>query len=196
MRLNFVVVIFIIAALAASGFFAINYFQDSTSADNLQKQIETTNTKVQEVTASTGSLTAEIEALKASQAEIQAALVTESPVPIDKPDPTQVIRSVMDLGVKYSLTIIPLSASDWSNVKVQQGSYEVFRMNFKIDGTEKQLVDFVRELPDLYPVVVIESFSITPVKVGGTAAAPASPPAPAPGEQTYSSNLSIAVYAR
>jgi Tfp pilus assembly protein PilO len=195
MRLNFIVVLFIIAALGASGFFAVNYFRDTTSADSLESDIEATNTKVEEMNASTQSLEAEIEALKTSQAEVEATLTSESPVPVEKPDSTEVIRTVMLLGIKHHLTIIPLSTSDWGSAKVGQGSYQVFKMNFKIEGTEKQLVDFVRELPTLYPVLVIESFNIGASGGGTSGATPTPTPTPAP-ESQYSSNLNIAVYAR
>ena len=191
MRLNFLLVVLIIAALGASGFFVINYFNQSTSAQDLEKQIETTNTKIQELTASNESLAAEIENLKAAQSEVQTALESQSPVVIDKPDSTEVIRSVMELGLNNGTTIIPLSTSDWAKVKILQGDYQVFRMNFKIEGTERNVIDFVRALQDLYPVLVIESFSISAAGTGETSGGTSTP-----AEVQFSSNLIISVYAR
>ena len=160
MRLNFLLLFVIIAALGVSGFFLVNYFKHAKSVDNLSEQIAISNKEIQRLRTSNQSLEAEIESIKINQASIQDAITSDNLIITTKPNSNEIIRDVMKLAGKNGTSIIPLSTSDWVKQKIIQGDYQVLKITFNIQGTEQSVINFMRGLQDLYPTLVIENIRI------------------------------------
>ena len=179
MRYTFLIAVVIVAALIVSGFFIINYFKQSSTADELEEQIATSNNEIQELAISSQSLATEIDDLKINQTSIQNAIEAENVIIAYKTNANEIIRDVMELGLKNGTSVIPLSNSDWTKVKIQQSDYEVSKLNLTIGGSEYSIINFIRGLQDLYPTLVIENIRIGPST-----------------DDQLISNLGIAIYSR
>lgn len=160
MRQNFLLVVVIIAALIASVFFIINYFKKSTELEGLEEQIAASNIQIQELIISSETLAEEIDDLKVDQATLQNAIIEENSSVTLITDPNEVIRDIMELGLKHGISIIPLSNSGWNDAQISQSEYRVFKLDFTVESSELSIINFIRGLQDLYPTLVIESLSI------------------------------------
>jgi len=194
MRLNFLLAVVIIAALITSGFFIINYFKKSTTVDELEEQIATSNEEIQELTISKQSLATEIDDLKINQTTIQDAIIAENLTIAFKINSNEIIRNVMELGLENRTSVIPLSNSGWVKVKIQQGDYQVLTLTLTVEGNEPNVINFIRGLEDLYPTLVIESLRIS-IPITPQTSDSGTPDQTATDGRFYS-NLGIAIYSR
>ena len=160
MRLNFILVAVIIAALIASGFFIFRYFNKSSKIEELEVQIATSNKQIQELTLSSETLAKEIVDLRIIQTTLQDAIMAENPSISVNTNPNEVIRNIMELGLKHRTSVIPLLNSGWTEERASQGDYQVLRINLTVGSSEDSIINFVNDLQDLYPTLVIESLRI------------------------------------
>jgi len=160
MRLNFILVAVIIAALIASGFFIFRYFNKSSKIEELEVQIATSNKQIQELTLSSETLAKEIVDLRIIQTTLQDAIMAENPSISVNTNPNEVIRNIMELGLKHKTNVIPLLNSGWTKEEILQGDYRVLRLNLTVGSSEDSIINFVNDLQDLYPTLVIESLRI------------------------------------
>lgn len=160
MRQNLLLAIVIIAALIASGFFVINYFKKSTTLDEIEEQIADSNEEIQELTISNESLATEIDDIKSEQTIIQDAMAVETSNNVSQINSNEIIRNIMELGLKNGTSIIPLSNSGWLIVKIEQSDYQILKLNLSIEGNERSIINFIKGLQGLYPTLVIETFQI------------------------------------
>lgn len=188
MRQNFLLVVVIIAALIASVFFIINYFKKSTELEGLEEQIAASNIQIQELIISSETLAEEIDDLKVDQATLQNAIIEENSSVTLITDPNEVIRDIMELGLKHGISIIPLSNSGWTDAQISQSEYRVFKLNFTVESSELSIINFLRGLQDLYPTLVIESLWI------GTLTSDSELPNGAGTVGITQSKISIAIY--
>ena len=179
MRLKITIVIIIIAALLASGYFIRDYLNQSAAADTLNAQLAATNLKIQQLTASSQTMTLQAGKTKASQAAVQASIATESLSVPTKVNTNIIVRDVLDTGEINQVTVIPLSTSDWARVKILQGDYWLFTMSLSLTGREQGLVYFINDMRSLYPTMIINGLSIS-----------------GPGPDAIKASMSIGIYGR
>jgi Tfp pilus assembly protein PilO len=194
MRLNFIIVVVIIAALIAGGYFGINYYRKSTTTNELQEQIDVSEQQIQALIISSENLAKEIDNLKNEQATIQDAITAKNTnIPL-MTNSNEVIRNIMELGLRNGTNVIPLSNSGWVDVKIQQVDYHELTLTLTVEARQQNIINFVRGLQDLYPTLVIENIRISVPMVAQT------PDSGIPGETTtddrIQSNITIAIYAR
>jgi cell division protein FtsB len=194
MRLNFIIVVVIIAALIAGGYFGINYYRKSTTTNELQEQIDVSEQQIQALIISSENLAKEIDDLKNEQATIQDAITAKNTnIPL-MTNSNEVIRNIMELGLRNGTNVIPLSNSGWVDVKIQQVDYHALTLTLTVEARQQNIINFVRGLQDLYPTLVIENIRISVPMVAQT------PDSGIPGETTtddrIQSNITIAIYAR
>jgi len=194
MRLNFLLVVVIIAALIASGFFILNYFKKSTALEELEEKIDVSKIQIQELTLSSETLTEEIDDLKVDQTTLQNAIIEENSSITVITNPNEVIRDIMELSLKHGISIIPLGNLGWTDVQISQNEYRVLNLNFTVESSELSIINFVRGLQDLYPTLVIESLSIGTLVA--TQTSDAEIPDGANTDGIIQSKINIAIYSR
>ena len=99
----------------------------------------------------------------------------------------------MELGLKNGTNIIPLSNSDWSKEKIQEGDYQVLKLTLTIEGNEQSIINFITGLQDLYPTLVIENLQILTID---TNTSDSINPNQTVNNDRFTSNLSIVIYSR
>ncbi len=138
----------IIAALIAGVYLTKSYFDHSAAAVPLKSQIETDTKNLQIMKSSNQSLAVDIESLKAKQTQIQQAITQESAVIPTRMNPNEIISNILDAGKQNGVTIIPLSATDWTTTKVAKSDYWVFKATMDVNGTQADLIIFLKYIQD------------------------------------------------
>ena len=194
MRLNFMLVVVIVVALIASGFFFFNYLKKSTTVEELEEQIANSNKEIQELTISNETLAKEIDDIDTSQTAIQDAIIAENSNNTLITNSNEVIRDIMELGLKNGTSVIPLSNSGWTDAQIPQSDYQVLKLNLTIAAKEHSIINFVRDLQDLYPTLVIETLAINTLVT--TQTSDSGIPNETATNDGIQSNITIAIYSK
>jgi hypothetical protein len=162
MNIRNLIALLIIVALGFGGFFLKDYFNQASEADAIVAQIKNTNQTVSTVSGQTKSLESEMADLGKRANEIQMAINTEDRKIPARFNSNEAVKSILLMGQMRELKVIPLSTQDWTPVKIDKHTYQVFKMTAEVIGLQERLVDFVKELQgSLYETLVIENLSIT-----------------------------------
>jgi Tfp pilus assembly protein PilO len=201
--MKIMVAILVIIALGVVGFFIKGYFDQSAVSATYSTKVESDNKSLKAVTASNKSLTVEIADLKAKQAQVQQTLDTESKAVPARMNINDIVDALMTAGRQYSVTVIPLTTTDWAATKIAQGEYWVFKAKMEVNGTQDNLVTFLKYVQDsICPTLIIETVDISQITPTPTATAiptstvtpiPTTPPA---NGGIVKANLAVSVYAK
>ncbi len=208
--MKIILTVIIIGALAVGGFFLRDYFSQSAEAHSLQEQIANDNRTLKVVTTATSPLAGEINSLKIQQEQLRSAIATESVVIPERMNTNDIVRSILNAGDTYGLKVIPLSTTDWTEAKIDQKGYWVFKTNLELNGTQNGVVGFLKFIQNsLYPTLIIENLDLTQTLPSPTPTptetttpvptptpTPTNAPAPTPEEGPIKASLEFSVYAR
>jgi hypothetical protein len=191
--MKILVIVFIIAAVAAGGFLLKGYFDQTSAAKDLEAKIDSDTRSLKVMLTSNQSLAQEIDDLKDKQAAVQKSLADENTVVPPKMNSNEIVGKLLEAGKLNSVSVIPLTTTDWTSAKVLQSNYWVFKAKMELNGSADYLVHFLKYIQDsLYPTLVIESLDMTqytptplPNQVTST-----------PTESMIRANIAIAIYAR
>ena len=195
MRMKTLAIILVVAIVIAAGYFALGYFRQSSTANDLEQGIASSNEQLQKLKTANLSLIAETNALKLSQEDTKSALTAENLVAASSLSSKDIIRSISNLGLKDKMSVS--GTSDWTNTQIQRADYRVFKTTITLNGSEQELVDFVGALQKLYPTLVIDSIRMeapgtTPATTTGTTGTTPATTAPS----SYRATLGIAIYGK
>ena len=191
--MKIVSVAIVIIVLGVAGFFLKGYFDQSATAATYSAKVAADSKSLKAVTTSNKSLADEIANLKARQAQVQQSLNSESAAVPARMNINDVVDALMAAGRQFSLTVIPLSTTDWSTAKIAQGEYMVFKAKMEVNGTQDDLVTFLKYIQDsICPTLVIETLEISQI----VPTASPTPTAPLLSGGTVKANLGISIYAR
>jgi Tfp pilus assembly protein PilO len=195
--MKIVVAVLVIIALGVAGFFVKGYFDQSAVAATYSAKVESDSNSLKVVTTSNKSLASDIADLKAKQAQAQQSLNTENNAVPDRMNINDIVDSLMTAGRQFSCTVIPLTTTDWAATKIGQGEYWVFKAKMEVNGTQDDLVNFLKYVQgSVCPSLVIESLDISQVTPTATPTATPAPITPPPGGGIVKGNLAIAIYAK
>jgi hypothetical protein len=197
MLLRVLIAIMIIGALVAGGIFIKDYYDETRAADSAQAQIDNTRNLAVTVSSQTKGVEADLANLAQQYSDAQQAVQAAQNLIPDAMDSNSIVKSVLVLARQTSVTVIPLKNQDWTKTKVNTDDYSVFKMTIEINGSESQIVDFVKKLQsNLYPTLVIEDLSFDKTFSTPEPTVTKTPtPTPTPVE-TVTANLSFAIYAK
>jgi Tfp pilus assembly protein PilO len=203
MEVKNLVALLLIVAVGFAGYFVSDYFNKSSEADSLSVQIQNTNQSVASVSNQTKAAEAELADLTKRANEIQTAIVAENLTMPARFNSNDLVQSILMLGKNSELIVIPLNTQEWTSVKIDKHSYQVFRMTIEVGGLQERLVDFVQQLQGtFYDTLVIESLTITkPLPTPSPVATYADEtPVPTPGliedDGRVKSKIQLAVYTK
>jgi hypothetical protein len=197
MMIRIVLGILIIAAAIEAGIYITDYYNRSFAAEALNSQIESENQNLTQLKDKTRELNSEIAANNASVSDMLTAIAAENKkIPDQTISPNEIIRTLLNLGEKYNVSIIPLTTQDWARVTTKDFDYRILRISLKIVGTKDNIVQIIKQLPGLYDTLVIENISLNKfVDVPSLEMTPLPTPA-APELTQITASLTLAFYAR
>ncbi|MBP1706703.1 MAG: hypothetical protein H6Q39_427 [Chloroflexi bacterium] len=191
--MKIVVVALVIIALGVAGFFLKGYFDQSAVAATYSTKIEADSKTLKSVTTSNKTLEAEIAALKSKQAQVQQSFNTEAAAVPSKMNINDIVDGLMAAGRQFSVSVIPLTTTDWASTKISQGEYWVFKAKMEVNGTQDDMLNFLKYIQEsICPTLVIETLDISQI----TPTATPTPTAPPVGGGIVKANLAIAIYAK
>lgn len=193
MLLRVLIAVVIIGALVAGGIFIKNYYNETSAANDIEGQIQTSRNLATVVSEQTKGVEADLNSLAQQYSNAQQAVTAaqdQIPAPMNS---NGIVKNVLLLARTSKVSAIPLKTQDWTKVQINTNTYSVFRMTIEVNGPESQIVDFVKQLQaNLYQTLVIEN--LTFVKTITTPEATVTP-APTP-IASVTADLSFAIYAR
>jgi Tfp pilus assembly protein PilO len=162
MLLKILLAIPIIAAIALAGIFYNGYQDVSKEAETLEKKVQADRTLEQTLSQKARDLAGQIDALNLNVRQLQASLDEASLAVPEKMNSNDILEKILKLGREYLVSVIPLNSRDWSTAKIGQHDYQVFRMDLSLEGTQEDIVDFLKEMQsELYPTLVVEDVSLS-----------------------------------
>jgi hypothetical protein len=197
MMLRIILGIVIIAAVIQAGVFVSDYFNKSFAADALKSQIQNENQNMELLSAKIQELNTEIAGNTANVNKIMNAIAGESQyIPSERINSNEMVRELLELGQKNSVSVIPLTTQDWSEVKTPENDHQVLKMTLEILGTPEHITQFVGGLPELNNTLIIESIALAQnIEIP---AAEITPPTAANFShvEQFKANIALAVYAK
>jgi Tfp pilus assembly protein PilO len=162
MVLKFLLAIPIIAAVVAAGFFYSDYQTKTDEADTLENKLQTDLKLEQSVIDQHQILIDELSSIEKDIQDMQAEIEEAAVAIPEKMNSNDILEEVLDLGKDHMVSVLPLNSQDWSDSKIGQHTYHVFRMNLSLEGSQENIVEFLREMQSsLYPPMVLEDVSLS-----------------------------------
>ena len=155
--LKVILYILIIAAVIDAGIFLTKYFNQTYAADALAAQIQSENRNISTLTEKTSELNLEIANHTADVSAVLNAIENEKVIIPAKTNTNEIVKTILNTGLKNNVSVIPLSTRDWSTVRTGGNDYQVFVMSFEVDGRDQDVVQFVRAVQELYSTLVLEN---------------------------------------
>jgi Tfp pilus assembly protein PilO len=155
--LKVILYILIIAAVIDAGIFLTKYFNQTYAADALAAQIQSENRNISTLTEKTSELNLEIANHTADVSAVLNAIENEKVIIPAKTNTNEIVKTILNTGLKNNVSVIPLSTRDWSTVRTGGNDYQVFVMSFEVDGGDQDVVQFVRAVQELYSTLVLEN---------------------------------------
>jgi hypothetical protein len=192
MMIKIILGIVIIAAVIDSGVFISDYFNKSFASDALNTQIESENQNIIQLSQKTKELNSQIAKNDTSVNGVMAVIANSNQKLPDKDiSPNEVVRALLNLGQKNDVTVIPLTTQDWTRVTTQDADYGMLKMALEIVGPKENIVQTIKQIPDLYSTLVIEN-----IVVGKPKPTTAPQLIPTPVIDQITANLTLALYAK
>jgi hypothetical protein len=187
----------IIGALLVGGLFVNDYFNQSSAAQALTSQIQSQNQALSTLSSQTMELNTEIANDNQNVNKILNAIDNESSaIPSGKINSNDIVKAILNQSLYNFVSVVPLSTQDWSSIKTNGNDYQVFKMSLKVVGSQENVVQFIRQLPQLYNTLVIGSISLSKVTETPTPAATDTPDVtPAPVDH-IEADLTLAIYTK
>jgi len=181
MRTVSIAVVLILIVLGALGFLFKGYFDQKTAAEAAAAELASNQASIVRLGEEKQSLEAQIQDNMFRQADLeQLVAVAGEKVPA-RMSSTSILREVLSLCDRYSVTALPLNASDWAAIQIQKQTYYVYKLPLQLSGTQTNLMSCLQALQnELYPTLVIENMALSQP----------------PETELATVNVNIAVYAR
>jgi len=149
------IVILIIMLSVVYYLFGNDYLSQRQEQKALASQIAEVTQMLSEMPEPTQDLQQRLEAAQASLAAEQSALPSEV-------DTTQVIDTILRLANECGVKAIPLATEPWTEEKIGEHGYHVFRLSMAVEGGFSQLVDFVKKLEKGgFNTLIVENASVS-----------------------------------
>jgi len=163
MLMRVLIGVMIIVAIALGATFYSGYVDQSTTADALTAKNLTSEKAVKTILNSNKSLESDIADLSAQidQAKTNLTLANK-PLP-DMTNSNVIVRKIITYGDSVGVTVIPLSTTDWTQSRIDNNAYHVFKMSVEVTGPRQKAVDYIKKIQDSVDnYLVIESLTMTP----------------------------------
>jgi hypothetical protein len=190
--LKVILYILIVAAVVDAGIFLTKYFNQTYAADALAAQIQSENRNISTLADKTDELNLEIANHTADVNAVLSTIENEKVIIPAKTNTNDIVKTILNTGLENNVSVIPLSTRDWSTVKTGGNDYQVFVMSFAVEGQDRDVVQFVRAVQDLYSTLVLENIVWNSIE---TPTAAADTPV-FPGTDWIRVNLVLAIYAK
>jgi len=176
------IVILIIMLSVVYYLFGNDYLNQRREQKVLAPQIAEVTQTLSQIPEPPQGLEQRLEVAQASLAAEQGKLPSEV-------DTTQVIDTILGLADDCQVKAIPLATEPWTEEKVGEHDYDVFRLSIEVDGGFSQLVNFVKKLENgEFNTLIVEKLSVSklsPQSEDETAA---------DGIMLITANLDLAIY--
>jgi hypothetical protein len=163
MLMRVLIGVMIIVAIALGATFYSGYVDQSNTADSLASKNLTSEKAVKTILNSNKSLESDIADLAAQidQARINLNLANK-PMP-EMTNSNVIVRKIITFGDSVGVSVIPLSTTDWTQSRIDNNAYHVFKMEVEINGPRQKVIDYIKKIQDsIDNYLVIESLTMTP----------------------------------
>ena len=192
MMIKIILAVAIIAAVIDAGVFMSDYFNKSFAVDALNSQIESGNQNLVQLAGKTKELNSEISKDTTNVNSVMTVIANESDkIPDGEISPNEIVKTLLKLGQQYNCSLIPMTTQDWSKVSTPDFDCQVLRMSLEIMGSEENITQIIKQLPQLYQTLVIESVALS--KITGT---PSPEKTEASNATQFTAQLNLAIYAK
>jgi hypothetical protein len=165
MLMRVLIGVMIIVAIAVGATFYSGYVDQSNTADSLTSKNLTSEKAVKTILNSNKSLESEIADLSAQIDHAKTNLnLANKPLP-DITNSNVIVRKIITFGDSVGVTVIPLNTKDWTQSRIDNNVYHVFKMTVEINGPRQKVIDYIKKIQDSVDnYLVIESLTMKPVE--------------------------------
>lgn len=158
MRTVSIAVVFILIILGALGFLFKGYFDQNTAAEAAAAELAANNATILRLGEEKQSLETQIQDNMFQQADLEQLVAVAGEKVPTRMSSTSILREVLSLCDRYSVTALPLNASDWTSIQIQKQTYYVYKLPLLLSGTQTNLMNCMQTLQnELYPTLVIDN---------------------------------------
>ncbi len=149
------IVILIIMLSVVYYLFGNDYLSQRQEQKSLTSQLAEVTPTLSQIPEPPQGLEQRLELAQATLAAEQSKLPSEV-------DTTQVIDTILRLADDCGVKAIPLATEPWTEEKIGEHGYDVFRLSMAVDGGFSQLVDFVKKLENgEFNTLIVEKLSVS-----------------------------------
>jgi hypothetical protein len=160
MLIRIIIGIVIIISIAVGGTFFTSYNNQQSLADSIEANINNDSANLKLIDTKNEKLEADIQAINKEIDDVLESLDKEENVLPDIIDSNSISKVIFDIGEESEIDYVPLSTSDWNDVKIGDNSYKVFKLKLELSGTEDNLVYFITQLQnESFPTLIIEQLT-------------------------------------
>jgi hypothetical protein len=197
MTIKNITYLMIIGALLIGGIFVNDYFNQSSSAQDLTSQIQSQNQALALLSDKTREINTEVANDSVSISQVLYTIDnTKNTMPPGKINSNEIVKAILNQGLYNLVSVVPMSTQDWSNVKTNGNDYQVFKISVKVVGSQENVVQFIRQLPQLYNTLVIGGVSLSKITETPTPTATETPDATPSLVSHIEANLTLAIYTK
>ena len=151
--------ILFIAFAVAMYFLGTNYFKQADRIEAADEQIAQLTLDIAQTQHQIGELGNDADAQLAQLDSELTAVSSLMPTDIVA---NEVVRTILDLGDLYNVTVVPLTNNDWSDISLADSNYRRLRITIIISGSWDSLINFLDAVQNTdYATLACEDLSTT-----------------------------------
>jgi hypothetical protein len=161
MLIRIILGLVIIAAIIDVGILASDYLDKKYATDAVNTQIESQNRNLSQLITTNLDLKNEVTRANASYQQIKTQSVGDTALLSGiETNPNQILKLILGLAKDNRLKIVPLTTQEWSSSSTDKNGLMVLKILFSAEGQRRDVVNFIKRLPELHPSLVVESVSM------------------------------------
>jgi hypothetical protein len=162
MQVKILLAILIIVVIAVGGIFYNDYSSQTVKAESANAEIQNDKNASTIVTRSLQNTNNEIAEIAKKIDNIKGDLAREEDQLPAKINSNEIVKDIILQGKACEVTVIPLSAQEWTKTQINKINYQVLKIKLETKGRQASVLNFISRMQDpACETLIIENITIS-----------------------------------